>query len=53
MTNLTKSDGATFDNDANACFDRILPALTNLRSRQLVMPRSACHMRAELLLKAS
>jgi hypothetical protein len=32
MMNLTKSDGATFDNDAKACFDRIIPALTNLRS---------------------
>jgi hypothetical protein len=52
MMNLTKSDGATFDNDAKACFDRIIPALTNLRSRQLGC-RSTCHMHAEVLLKAS
>ena len=35
MMELTKSDGGTLDNDAMACFDRIIPALTNLRSRQL------------------
>jgi hypothetical protein len=35
MLHLTKTDGGTFDNDAKACFDRIIP-LTNLRSRQQV-----------------
>jgi hypothetical protein len=53
MMNLTKTDGATFDNDAKACFDRIIPALTNLRSRQLGRPRSPCHTHAKLLLKAA
>jgi hypothetical protein len=46
MMNLTKFDGATFDNDAKACFDRMIPVLTKIRSRQLGMPRSACHMYA-------
>jgi hypothetical protein len=53
LMHLTKTDGATFDNDAKACFDRIIPALTNLRSQQLGMSRSACHMHSELLRKAS
>jgi hypothetical protein len=47
MMHLTKTDGGTFDNDAKACFDRIIPALTNLRSRQLGVPASACHTHAE------
>jgi hypothetical protein len=50
---LTKTDGGTFDNDAKACFNRIIPALTNLRSRQLGVPASACHTHAELLRTAS
>ena len=53
MMNLTKTDGVTFDNDAKACYNRIILALTNLRSQQLGMPKSACHMHAELLRKAS
>jgi hypothetical protein len=53
MMNLTKTDGVTFDNDAAACFDRIISALTNFQSQQLRMPRSACHMHSELLRKAS
>jgi hypothetical protein len=53
MMHLTKTDGGTFDNDAKACFDRIIPALTNLRSRQLGVPASACHTHAELLRMAS
>jgi hypothetical protein len=51
MKDLTKTDGATFDNDAKACFDRIILSLTNLRSRQLGFPRSACQLHADLLLK--
>jgi hypothetical protein len=53
VVDLTKTDGATFDNDAKGCFDRSISALANLRSRQLGMLRSACHMCAELLLKVS
>jgi hypothetical protein len=53
MMHLTKTDGRTFDNDAKACFDRIIPALTNLRSRQLGIPASACHTHTELLRTAS
>jgi hypothetical protein len=53
LMQLTKTDGGTFDNDAKACFDRIIPALTNLRSHQLGVPAAACHMHAELLQKAT
>jgi hypothetical protein len=53
MMQLTKTDGGTFDNDVKACFDRIIPTLTNLRSHQLGVPASACHTHAELLLKAT
>ena len=53
MMQLTETDGGTLDNDAKACFDRIIPALTNLRSRQLGVRASACHTHAELLLKAT
>jgi hypothetical protein len=38
MMQPTKTNGGTFDNDAKACFDRIIPALTNLCSRQLNVP---------------
>jgi hypothetical protein len=53
MIQLSKTDGATFDNDAKACFDRVIPALTNLRSRQLGVSAAACHTHAELLQKAT
>jgi hypothetical protein len=38
LMRLAKIDGATFDNDTNdakACFDRIVPALTNNNNRIL------------------
>jgi hypothetical protein len=53
MMVLTEIDGATFDNDAKACFDRIIPAPTSLCSRQLGMPRSVCHLYPDLLSNAS
>jgi hypothetical protein len=53
MMDLTKTDGATFDNGAKACFDRIIPALTSLRGRPLGMPRSACHLCIDFLFDAS
>jgi hypothetical protein len=48
---LTKTDGGTFDNDAKACFDRIIPALTTYAATAGV-PRLATRT-AELLLKAT
>jgi hypothetical protein len=53
MMDLAKIHGAAFDNEAKSCFDRIIPARTNLRSRQLGMPQSACHLHADLVLNAS
>jgi hypothetical protein len=53
MMYLTKTDGATFDKDAKACFDRIIPTLTKLRRQQLGIPKSARNMHSELLRKAS
>jgi hypothetical protein len=38
MFDLTKTVGATFVDDAKACFDRIITALVKLHSRQL-----GCH----------
>jgi hypothetical protein len=47
---LNKIDGGTFDNDTKACFDRIFLISS---SRHLGVQASACHIHAELLLKAS
>jgi hypothetical protein len=51
-TSLIIIDLTKIDNDAKALFDRIIPAPIYLRSRQLGMPRSACYLHADLLLKA-
>ena len=42
MMHLTKTDGATFDNDAKACFDRIVRNIMMLVSRKLGMTKKAC-----------
>ena len=42
------TDMATFDNDASACFDRIIMLLAVLRARQIGMPKSAGEMLLEL-----
>jgi hypothetical protein len=50
MMDLTKTNGATVDNDVKACFDRIIPALVNLcHGRQLGMTRSACQSACRLV----
>ena len=40
---------ATFDNDASACYDRIIMALAMLAARRLRMPRNAVQTHAEAL----
>ena len=45
---LTRSNGGTFDNDARACYDRIVPPLALLRSHQLGMPQGPCRLLASL-----
>ena len=42
LMHLTKLDGATFDNDAKACFDRIVKNIMMLQSRNLGMTKKAC-----------
>jgi hypothetical protein len=49
---LTRTDLGTFDNDAKSCYDRIIPALAMLRSRQLGMPKEACHLHGLFLEQA-
>ena len=41
VMHLTKTDGATFDNDAKACFDRIVRNVMMLVSRKLGMTKKA------------
>ena len=36
---LTRTSCSTFDNDAQACFDRVMPNLFNLHSKQLGVPQ--------------
>jgi hypothetical protein len=42
----------TFDNNAKSCYDRIIPALAMLRSRQLGLPRAASHLHGRFLATA-
>jgi hypothetical protein len=46
---LTKTDGATFHNDAKACYDRIRLLLVFLRSRRLGMSQEVCDLNAKTL----
>ena len=50
MMHLTKTDGATFDNDAKACFDRIVRNIMMLVSRKLGMTKKACKTFVRFLL---
>jgi hypothetical protein len=48
----TKADSGTFDNDAKACFDRIIPALTQPPSqRASVRLPYACRIAAEGIMR--
>ncbi len=55
MSYLILSSISSFHNSLRnlPCFNRIIPALTILRSRQLGVPASAYDTHTELLLKAS
>ena len=46
---LTRTDLGTFDNDAMACYDRIIVDLATLRNRQLGLPKEAALLRAHCL----
>ena len=49
ISNLTRTDMASFDNNAAACYNRIIPNLMNLRSKQLGVPEKISNMLAKLL----
>jgi hypothetical protein len=42
-------DAIMFDNDARACYDRVLPSLAALMSRRAGMPRPAAHVLIRIL----
>jgi hypothetical protein len=44
ISRLTKTNIATFDNDAKACFDRIVMCFAMHRAQQLGMPTKSCKM---------
>jgi hypothetical protein len=48
LFDLTKTGGGTFDNDAKACYDRIIGNLLMLRSQQLGMPQEPCETQTRL-----
>lgn len=41
---LSQTNGASFDNDAQSCFDRIVMNVASACSQQLGMPKSACNL---------
>jgi hypothetical protein len=49
IAHLQVKDLGSFDNDAKACYDRIVVLLALLRSRQLGMPKNACKFLAKYL----
>jgi hypothetical protein len=50
LSRQSRTNLATFDNDASACYDRIIVALaTMLAARRLCMPRNAVQTHAEAL----
>ena len=48
LSRLTATDLGTLDNDAKACYDRIVIRLGTMRSRMLGMPQGSCEMVAKL-----
>ncbi len=49
LCRILKHDLARFDNDASACYDRIIVALGMLAARRCGMPRNAIRLHAEAL----
>jgi predicted RNase H-like HicB family nuclease len=41
---MARMNGASFDNDAKSCFDRIVMTLASLCSQQIGMPKNACEL---------
>lgn len=52
LLELTRTPGGTFDNDAKACYDRIVMVLAALRCKQLGIPNEACKMMTRFLEQA-
>ena len=46
---LTKQDGASFDNNAKGCYDRIVPPHALLCCRRMGLPKTAAQMMGEIL----
>jgi len=49
ISTLTRTNLATFDNDAKSCYDRIVMLLAMLVARTMGAPKEACFMEAELM----
>ncbi len=49
LSRLLKTNLARFDNDASACYDRIIVALGMLAARRLGMPENAIRTHADAL----
>jgi hypothetical protein len=49
IARYTRTDLATFDNDAKSCYDRIVMSYAMLRCQQLGMPKSACQCLGDFL----
>jgi hypothetical protein len=47
----TRTDAIMFDNDARACYDRIIPSLAAMMSRRTGMTWNGAHVMIRLLLK--
>jgi hypothetical protein len=52
LSEMTKTTLGTFDNDAQACYDRIVISLAMLASRKLEMPQNAVKLHATFLQQA-
>ena len=49
---ITQTNGMTFDNDAKACYDRVVMNLALLASQRLGMPEHICRWYAQVLQQA-
>jgi hypothetical protein len=47
----TRMDACIFDNDASACYDRIIPSIAMIKSRRAGMSRTAANVMLTLLLR--
>jgi hypothetical protein len=49
LWNLTRTDGGTFDNDAKACYDRVIPNMTSICAQRLGMKTINAKLHALIL----